>query len=78
MAEKPKEEPKVKRFNILDTWDGEYHGNVFGNKVALWGGLFLLAVLLLMIYRHVSLGIPFGGETPPPPPVEEVQSPPVQ
>lgn len=55
------EEKKRKRWNILDTWDGEYHGNVFGNKVALWGGLFILALVLFAVYRHVSLGVPFGG-----------------
>lgn len=55
------EEKKRKRWNILDTWDGEYQGNVFGSKVALWGGLFILVLVLFAVYRHVSLGVPFGG-----------------
>ena len=67
------EQKKPKRFNILDTWDGEYHGNVFGNKVAIWGGLFLLLILALMIYRHVQLGVPFGGEAPEKPKTEQVE-----
>lgn len=67
------EEKKRKRWNILDTWDGEYQGNVFGNKVAVRGGIFLLVVLLFMIYRHYSMGIPFGGV--PDTPVEQVEAP---
>lgn len=72
MAQKEEEKPR-KRFNILDTWDGEYRGNEFGDKVAVRGGIFLLIVLLFMIYRHYSMGVPFGGEAKPP--VEQVETP---
>lgn len=71
--EDQEKEPKRKRYNILDTWDGEYHGNVFGDKVAIRGGIFLLLVLLLMIYRHVTMGVPFGGQ--PIEKTEQVQEP---
>ena len=45
-----------------DPFDGEYVGNVFGPKITLYGGLLILFFLGLMIYRHWSLGIPFGME----------------
>lgn len=69
------DDKKLKRLNIFDTWDGEYHGNVFGNKVAIRGGIFLLILLAFMIYRHVKLDVPFGGDAPVPAPTEEVISP---
>lgn len=42
--------------------DGKYLGNVWGWKVSMVGGIVLSALLALMIYRHVSMGVPPGYE----------------
>lgn len=45
-----------------DNWEDNYPGNIWGWKFSLIGLFVLLFLLGLMIYRHYSLGVPFGGE----------------
>jgi hypothetical protein len=47
-----------------DPFDGEYIGNVFGPKLTLYGGILILFFTGLALYRHWSLGVPFGWEEP--------------
>jgi hypothetical protein len=50
-----------------DPFDGEYLGNIWGWRFSLFGLALLLIMLSLMIYRHYTLGVPFGGEPAPEP-----------
>lgn len=43
-----------------DPHDGEYIGNLFGSKMTLYGGIFILLLVAFMVYRHWSMGVPFG------------------
>lgn len=65
-SDKRKEEEKK------DPFDGEYMGNIWGWRFSLIGLALLVFMLGLMIYRHYSLGIPFGGERPAEPEKQEV------
>lgn len=47
-----------------DPFDGEYIGNVFGPKLTLYGAILILFFTGLALYRHWSLGVPFGWEPP--------------
>lgn len=40
--------------------DQEYIGNIWGWKFSLFGLVLILFLLGLMVYRHYSLGVPFG------------------
>jgi hypothetical protein len=42
--------------------DAKYMGNIWGWKVSALGGVLLIALLSLMIYRHIHLGIKPGFE----------------
>ena len=53
-----------------DPFDGEYIGNIWGWRFTIYGAVFLLILLGLIIYRHVQLGVPFGME-----PLEEEAGP---
>ena len=44
---------------------------VFGRKFNLIGGIFLAALLLLAVYRHISLDKPFGMVEEAPPQTKE-------
>lgn len=35
-------------------------GNIWGSKMTLWGGLFILFMLGVVLYRHYALDVPFG------------------
>lgn len=43
-----------------DPFDGEYIGNIWGWKFSLFGLALIVVLGGLMVYRHLSLGIPFG------------------
>ena len=47
-----------------DPDEGEYVGNVFGPKVTLYAGIFLLLLTLLAVGRHYYLDVPFGFDDP--------------
>jgi hypothetical protein len=40
----------------------KYMGNIWGWKVSALGGVLLVALLALMVYRHVQLGVKPGFE----------------
>lgn len=40
----------------------EYLGNIWGWRFSLIGLVLILVMLALMIYRHYTMDIPFGGE----------------
>jgi hypothetical protein len=48
-----------------DPFDGEYIGSIFGPKLTLYGGILILLFTGLALYRHWSLGVPFGLEEQP-------------
>ncbi len=50
----------------------EYIGNIWGWKFSLFSLGLILLLAGIMLYRHVSLGVPFGG-----PPREEAKEAPV-
>ncbi len=41
--------------------DESYPGNIWGWKVSLIGAAVLILLLGLMIYRHITLDVPFGS-----------------
>ncbi len=41
-----------------------YFQNFWGKKFTTYGGIFFVILLLWMIYRHYSLGIPFSPDQP--------------
>lgn len=47
-----------------DTQQQEEHvsGNIWGWKFSLTALVIIGLLLALMIYRHIALGVPFGGE----------------
>lgn len=47
-----------------DPFDGEYIGSIFGPKLVLYGAVIILFFTGLALYRHWSLGVPFGWEQP--------------
>lgn len=53
----------MKLYNV-DPDEGEYAGNIFGTKITLYAGAFLLALTLLVIGRHYYLDVPFGFDDP--------------
>ena len=55
-----------------DPFDGEYIGNIWGWRTTFMGLGLILVVAGLAIYRHISLGVPFG-ETETPEKVEQVE-----
>lgn len=57
---KKKENPLFK-----DPFDGEYIGNIWGWKYTFIGLAIILFFLGLMVYRHYTLGVAFGGEGDP-------------
>lgn len=48
-----------------DPFDGEYVGNIWGWKFSLIGLVLMLLLLSVMLYRHWTLGVPFGAEQQP-------------
>ena len=44
--------------------DGDYIGLVFGKKITLYAGLFLLMLIGLAVARHYYLDVPFGIDDP--------------
>lgn len=56
-------------FNNKRKWyeqpeDPEYPGNIWGWKFSIFGLVLILIFGGLMVYRHVSMGIPFGEFEP--------------
>ncbi len=47
-----------------DPFDGEYIGNIWGWKFSMLGLALIVLMSALMIYRHISLGVPFGEASP--------------
>lgn len=45
-----------------DPAEEEYLGNIWGWRFSLIGLVLILLMLALMIYRHYTMDIPFGGE----------------
>lgn len=43
-----------------DPFDGEYVGNIWGKKMTIYGGAFILVMLGIVLYRHYALDVPFG------------------
>lgn len=39
-----------------------YFHNFWGKKFTTYGAIFFAIILIWMIYRHYSLGVPFGME----------------
>lgn len=61
MAERTEPPQPEKR----DTFDGEYIGNPWGWRFSLFGLALILLLLAIMIYRHLSLGVPFNWQPEP-------------
>lgn len=55
-----------------DPFDGEYIGNIWGWRFSFIGLALILAMVALMVYRHVTLGVPFGEPQPPEPEKTEI------
>ncbi len=62
MADKPYSGNSEKKDQIQDEED--YIGNIWGWRFSMIGLALILLMLALMIYRHYTLDIPFGGEEP--------------
>lgn len=45
-----------------DPFDGDYIGNIWGWKFSLIGLILILLLFGLMVYRHLSMDVPFGLE----------------
>ena len=45
-----------------DPFDGEYVGNIWGWKFSLFGLALIVVMSAWMLIRHISLGVPFGGD----------------
>lgn len=43
-----------------DPFDGPYVGNIWGKRMTIYGGIFLLVMLAIMLYRHWAMDAPFG------------------
>lgn len=43
-----------------DPFDGEYIGNIWGWKFSLWGLGLIVFLLGIILYRHHTMGVPFG------------------
>lgn len=56
-----KKDKKKEPILFRDPFDGEYIGNIWGWKYSLIGAAIILFFLTLMIYRHYTLGVSFGG-----------------
>ena len=54
----------VEKDEKKDPFDGEYIGNIWGWKFSMLGLALIVLMSALMIYRHISLGVPFGGSSP--------------
>ena len=46
--------------NKRDPFDGPYVGNIWGRRMTIYGGIFLLVMLAIMLYRHWAMDAPFG------------------
>jgi len=46
--------------NSRDPFDGPYVGNVWGKRMTLYGGIFILIMLAIVLYRHWAMEAPFG------------------
>jgi predicted MFS family arabinose efflux permease len=57
-----------------DPWDGEYIGNLWGWRFSLIGLALIVAMVGIMVYRHYTLGVPFGAEQPERPEVSAPDS----
>lgn len=57
--------------NRKDPAEREYIGNIWGWKFSLFSLGLILFLGGIMLYRHISLGVPFGG-----PPLEATQETP--
>jgi predicted MFS family arabinose efflux permease len=51
---------KEARSESKDPFDGAYIGNIWGWRFSLLGLVLIVLLLGLMIYRHHTLGVPFG------------------
>ncbi len=47
---------------------------IFGKKFNLWGGIFLAILIVLAVYRHISMDKPFGMVNEEPEQQETVDS----
>lgn len=57
---------KNKEYHIFkDPFDGEYVGNIWGWKYSFIGLGIILFFLSIMIYRHYTLDVGFGGQGEP-------------
>ena len=45
-----------------DSKSAKKEESVFGNKITYWGTVFFIFLILLAVYRHLSMDVPFGGE----------------
>ncbi|MEZ4986144.1 MAG: hypothetical protein R2795_14080 [Saprospiraceae bacterium] len=50
--------------NQHDQQQDANQGNVFGPKMTLWGGIFILLFTALILYRHWVMDVPFGWQDP--------------
>ncbi len=46
--------------NKRDPFDGPYVGNIWGKRMTLYGGIFILLMLAIVLYRHWAMDVPFG------------------
>ncbi|MEN0003676.1 MAG: hypothetical protein AAF798_06020 [Bacteroidota bacterium] len=53
-----------------ENWEEHYPGNIWGWKFSLFGLVVIVLLLGLMIYRHITLDVPFGE---PKTPTEQVE-----
>ena len=51
-------------FQQNDKEEPEYIGNMFGWRISIIGAIVILLLGGLIIYRHVTMGVPFGMEDP--------------
>jgi hypothetical protein len=45
-----------------ENWEENYAGNIWGWKFSLFGLVVIVFLLSLMIYRHITLDVPFGQQ----------------
>ncbi len=51
-------------FKQNDEENPEYIGNMFGWRISIIGAIVILLLGGLIIYRHITMGVPFGMEDP--------------
>lgn len=49
-----------------DPFDGEYIGNIWGWKISFIGLGFIVVLTALIVYRHLSMNVPFRLDEPEP------------